>query len=170
MTGRVPRRVVPLVLAGLAGLAVLVDAGCAGGGAGGRGGARTDATLRAANSSRYGTIVVDRQGFTVYRFDRDSASPPASSCTGDCAAQWPPVLASGPVTGAGIGAARLGTLTRPDGTAQVTLAGWPLYRFAGDGKPGETKGEGVLDAWYVVTPNGVKVTGSEGEDTGGNGY
>jgi len=59
-----------------------------------------------------------------------------------------PLLAGPGVTGA------LGVFTRPDGTRQVTVNGWPLYYFAGDLKPGDANGDGVNNNWYVIRLNG----------------
>jgi predicted lipoprotein with Yx(FWY)xxD motif len=56
----------------------------------------------------------------------------------------------------GIDSKLLGTLARPDGTVQLTLAGWPLYRYAKDANPGDTKGQGVGGTWYASTPAGKK--------------
>src|SRR6476661_1695423 len=52
-------------------------------------------TVLSANSTdKLGTVVVDGQGYTLYRFDKDTAKPPASNCAGECAQKWPPVLAT----------------------------------------------------------------------------
>jgi predicted lipoprotein with Yx(FWY)xxD motif len=54
----------------------------------------------------------------------------------------------------------LGKTTRQDGTRQVTYNGHPLYYFAGDTKPEETKGQGLNAfgaGWYVVSPAGDKI-------------
>lgn len=100
-----------------------------------------------------GTVVTSG-GATLYRFDKDTPKPPASSCNGQCAATWPPLLAAGGTpTVTGVDPALVGTVRRVDGAEQVTLNGWPLYRYAADG-PGTTKGEGVAGTWHAVSPSG----------------
>jgi hypothetical protein len=54
----------------------------------------------------------------------------------------------------GIEPALVGITVRSDGTRQLTLAGWPLYRYTGDTAPGQTKGEGVAGSWHAVGPAG----------------
>jgi predicted lipoprotein with Yx(FWY)xxD motif len=98
--------------------------------------------------------VVTAAGFTVYRFDKDSAHPSRSACTGTCAKTWPPLLGDGIPALAGVPRGRVGTAGRPDGTQQLTLDGWPLYRFAKDARPGDTKGEGVGGTWRAVGIDG----------------
>ena len=81
--------------------------------------------------------------FAVYAFSADTAT--ASACTGSCARFWPPVLVQGSLTaaaGSGVSQAGLGTITRPDGTFQVTYFGHPLYFFAFN-QPGQTLGENI---------------------------
>ncbi|MGI5129679.1 hypothetical protein ACQEVB_22925 [Pseudonocardia sp. CA-107938] len=98
--------------------------------------------------------VVTVDGYTVYRFDKDSADPSRSTCTGDCAKAWPPVLGDGIPKLTGLPADQIGTVGRPDGTQQLTLAGWPLYRSAKDTKPGSTAGEGVGGTWRAIGVDG----------------
>ncbi|MBQ1023826.1 hypothetical protein [Micromonospora sp. C95] len=87
-----------------------------------------------AKEGRDGPIVVDDDGATVYRFDGDDTDPPASNCTGVCAALWQPVVArnGGKVKLKGIDEGRVWWLSRKDGTKQVTLDGSPLYRNVAD--------------------------------------
>ena len=57
-------------------------------------------------------------------------------------------------------ASLLGTITRADGTAQVTYAGHPFYRFVSDKAAGDSTGQGVNAfgaPWYVVSPSGAQV-------------
>lgn len=104
-----------------------------------------------------GKVVTDGQGRTLYRFDKDTAKPSASTCVDACAKTWPPVAAGQEDTKArGVDASLLGKVRRPDGTWQVTLGGWPLYRFAKDAGPGEAKGQGVGGTWFASAPDGKK--------------
>jgi predicted lipoprotein with Yx(FWY)xxD motif len=70
------------------------------------------------------------------------------------------VLVSGTPTaagGSGVDQAGLATITRPDGTEQVTYLGHPLYFFAFD-QPGETLGEGATafgGTFKVVSLSGM---------------
>ncbi|GAA2493622.1 hypothetical protein [Winogradskya humida] len=103
-----------------------------------------------------GEVVVDGDGYTLYRFDDDNAKPSKSACYDDCAKKWPPVLTKDTIQFVGINGSYLGGFARPDGTTQVTISGWPVYRFAGDLKPGDTNGEGIGNTWFAVNPVGQK--------------
>jgi predicted lipoprotein with Yx(FWY)xxD motif len=116
-------------------------------------------TLNAVDNPELGPIVVDAQGFTLYRFDKDTANPSASNCNGECAAAWPPVLTSGKwkdVSLSGVAKENVGFIERADGTCQLTIGGWPVYRYAKDTKPGDVLGQGVGGTWFAVTPDGKK--------------
>ncbi|MFJ5547657.1 SCO0930 family lipoprotein [Streptomyces sp. NPDC093225] len=127
--------------------------------------------LAAREISGVGTVVTDGAGATLYRFDKDSAAPPRSACDGDCAEAWPPVPAGDATAAAGVDAALLGEVLRSDGTRQLTLGGWPVYRYAKDTKPGEAKGEGVGGTWHALAPDGKKAkdAGAAGGSSGGSG-
>ncbi len=127
-------------------------------------------TVKAAHSSKYGSLLVNAAGMTLYHYTPDKHG--TVKCTAACAKFWPPlVVARGtkPKAGAGVSAAKLSTLKRPDGTTQVTYAGFPLYRYSGDAKPGDVKGQGFQGVWHAVTPAGtlVKASGSSGTTTAG---
>jgi len=112
----------------------------------------------AAADSDLGEIVVDVEGMTVYVFDKDTPGSGTSACTGGCLEAWPAVVAdSDSPTVEGV-SGEVGTITRDDGTLQVTLEGYPLYLWQDDTAPGDTTGQGVQGVWWVVTPDGTKVT------------
>src|SRR5439155_25207235 len=64
---------------------------------------------------------------------------------------WPPAVVPPGTTPTGEGVSDLGTVTRPEGTTQVTYRGFPLYRYSGDAKAGDTNGDGVGDVWHIMT-------------------
>ncbi len=99
--------------------------------------------MQLGHNDRLGNTVVDGEGFTLYRFDPDSANPSKATCVGDCAVTWPPVLANDKIVFQRLYRDKISTVTRPDGTQQVTIGGWPVYRFSKDTAAGEIKGEGV---------------------------
>ena len=112
--------------------------------------------LIATTIPKMGKVVTDTKGWVLYRFDLDSTKPSASTCSGKCARIWPPVLTDGAPELVGIPAKLVGTVERDDGSKQVTLAGWPLYRYIGDPKPGAWKGQMVSGTWFVTAPDGKK--------------
>ncbi|MDI6103218.1 hypothetical protein QLQ12_31880 [Actinoplanes sp. NEAU-A12] len=113
--------------------------------------------LNARKVARMGTTVQDEDGFVLYRFDEDEDSPAKSNCNGDCAKVWPPALTgNGEPKLDGVDESLVGTVTRADGTKQLTLKGWPLYRYIGDKKAGQWKGQNVGGKWFVIQPNGTK--------------
>ncbi|HTI23817.1 MAG TPA: hypothetical protein VL652_22660 [Kutzneria sp.] len=115
-----------------------------------------NAVLSVANTT-LGKVVVDDQGFTLYMFSHDSASPPKATCDGECALTWEPVSAQdGSVTVQGVGQGLVGEVTRSDGTKQMTLGGQPLYRYAPDQKPGDTTGQNQGGMWFAIGPDGKK--------------
>jgi predicted lipoprotein with Yx(FWY)xxD motif len=118
--------------------------------------ASTAPTLRVADS-RYGPIVVDRRGLTLYLFTRETG--PASRCSGACARAWPPALVHGRLrAGHGIRRSLIGTIRRRDGARQLTYAGHPLYRYAPETRAGQILCQNVTEyggVWLVVNPDGT---------------
>ena len=118
-------------------------------------------------------VLVDAQGMTLYWFAIDT--PSASKCSGSCATYWPPV--KGPLTaGSGV-TGTLGTITRSDGTKQVTYMGHPLYTYIGDTSAGQNKGNGKNlsgGLWYEMTVSGSTPAPNAGSTatatSGGGGY
>lgn len=97
---------------------------------------------------------------TVYMFAADHGT--RSACYGACASAWPPLTTTGkPQAGAGVQAAKIGTVMRTDGTKQVTYAGHPLYYYAADSSEADITGQGVNSygaLWYVLSAKGAVIT------------
>lgn len=104
-----------------------------------------------ANAS-VGTYLIGYNGMTLYTYSPDTAG--VSTCTGSCAVNWPPytvtstanLVAESPVSGT------IATLTRADGSTQVTYNGHPLYFYVGDKADGDTNGQGVGGVWFAAKP------------------
>jgi predicted lipoprotein with Yx(FWY)xxD motif len=162
-------------------LVALAVAACGGGGGAAtaatpRTSSGASATVGVANSS-LGSILVNTSGRTLYLFKADVGAK--SACSGACATAWPPLLATAtPTAGTGLTASKLGTISRSDGSNQVTYNGHPLYLFVKDTKPGDTNGQGVTAfgaAWFALTPSGNQASAPAsssggGAVSGGGGY
>ena len=154
-------------LAPIVGSLVLLVAACTSSGAGSgsaSAAASPPAAIKVATIS-LGKVLVDGEGKSLYLFEADTSTQ--STCSGDCAAAWPPLLTSGTPTVSGDATASMvGTTTRTDGGTQVTYAGHPLYYYSGDTKAGDTNGEGSKAfgaEWYLVSPKGETVEEDEGK-------
>ncbi|WP_089101973.1 hypothetical protein [Streptomyces hyaluromycini] len=127
--------------------------------------------LSAAKAGNLNPVVVNGAGFTLYRFDKDTANPSKSNCNDACATTWPPVVVApgGKIFIDGVDKSAVGVVKRDDGNLQVTIGGWPVYRFSKDLKPGDTNGQGVGGTWFGVTPDGKKAGVQDQGGTGGTG-
>jgi predicted lipoprotein with Yx(FWY)xxD motif len=135
-------------------------------------------------SSSLGTVLTDSQGMTLYHLSGEVNGK--FICTGSCLGVWHPLtVPAGSEPSGEVGS--LGTVKRPEGTAQVTYKGTPLYTFAQDKQAGETNGQGIKDVgtWSAVTTSSSSTTsspsssaepekssgsGSSGESSSGGGY
>jgi predicted lipoprotein with Yx(FWY)xxD motif len=139
----------------------------------------SSSSASASGTSASGTVVATTSGSTgafltvsgksVYLWVKDGKN--MSACSGACAGAWPPVPATGTVTaGSGVTASDLGTITRSDGTKQVTYDGHPLYYFSGDSAAGQTNGQGSDGfgaKWWLVSPTGAQITSADTASSGG---
>ncbi|MEV6323873.1 hypothetical protein AB0M45_22160 [Nocardia sp. NPDC051787] len=116
--------------------------------------------LNVTDNPSVGQYVSDGSGRALYRFDKDTAKPSVSNCAGPCAVTWPPLIVARDqsVYAAGVDPQLVGFIERPDGTCQITIAGWPVYYFSKDKKPGDLLGQGVGGTWFAVAPDGGKAT------------
>ncbi|MET8682042.1 SCO0930 family lipoprotein [Streptomyces sp. NPDC004647] len=133
---------------------------------GGQGKPKSPGQLTISDDKKLGPVLTDSEGFTLYRFDKDTPEPPTSSCDGDCATTWPPVPAADVSSTAGIDASLLGEVTRADGTQQLTVGGWPMYRYSKDKKAWQVKGEGVGGTWFASAPDGKKASADGAAEEG----
>ncbi len=100
-----------------------------------------------------GTVLVaGANGMTVYSFTKDVKDSGKSNCTTGCIDTWPAltVPAGATPTGGASLTGKLGTITRDDGTLQVTYNGKPLYFFKNDKAPGDANG--IYEYWEAVKP------------------
>ncbi|HEX3981382.1 MAG TPA: hypothetical protein VHW93_09160 [Acidimicrobiales bacterium] len=130
----------------------------------------TPVTVTTTDNKAWGTILTLSNGTVVYRLTTDPKNK--SVCSGTCAKIWPPVLlATGQKKATGHGVSGLGTITRSNGTHQVTYQGIPLYRYFGDHKAGQATGN-IKDKWgrwWVVNPASPHVPPTEANvSTGGS--
>jgi predicted lipoprotein with Yx(FWY)xxD motif len=122
--------------------------------------AKRKGKLIKVEDSRYGPVLFDGKGRSIYLFTKEKGS--RSRCYGDCAAAWPPVLTRAkPRAGRGVDASKLGRTRRGGGRRQVTYGGHPLYYYVADTAPGEITCQDVFEfggTWYLVGPDGSAVT------------
>lgn len=110
-----------------------------------------------AEKAPFGTYLVDRAGRSLYVLDGTRGTSGLVACGIDCTRVWPPMMVTAPVTGAD--PRMLGTVPRGGG-AQLSYAGWPLFYYARDMRPGDTAGQNVSDrwgTWYLLSPSGEPI-------------
>jgi len=108
-------------------------------------------TVGIAYKEGIGFYLVDGSGMTLYFRTTDDPQTGTSTCTGICASIWPPFYVQSFVLPPGLNASSFSTVTRADGTMQITYNGWPLYRYSGDTSPGDTNGQGIGGIWFAYT-------------------
>lgn len=120
-----------------------------------------DADVQVSETTDFGPILVTEEGMSLYVFMSDTQDAGTSVCTEGCAGVWPPLTVDGePVAGESLDQTMLSTITRDDGSMQLTYNGWPLYLYTGDTAPGDTTGQGITDEyglWYLIGPDGEPI-------------
>ncbi len=97
-----------------------------------------------------GNYLADEKGMTLYIFMNDRKD--MNSCAGACLEKWPIYYGNKIRVPRGTDHREFGEFTRTDGRKQTTFKDMPLYYFAEDKAPGDTKGQGVNDLWHVINP------------------
>jgi len=137
------------------------------------------AVVTVASVGSLGQALTNASGRTLYHFTLDTAGK--SNCTGTCASLWTPLTVPAGTThvlaGTGVSNGNLGTITRSDGSLQVTFKGMPLYTYTGDTKAGVATGQGSGGTWFVVTTSSSSAaagtssaTTTTTKSSGGYGY
>jgi predicted lipoprotein with Yx(FWY)xxD motif len=104
----------------------------------------------APNEALGKTVLTSLKGRTLYSLSVEKHG--RFICTASCLSVWHPLVVPAGVRPTG--PVKLGTIVRPDTkVTQVTYKGKPLYRFGGDTKAGDDKGEGIKDVgtWHAAT-------------------
>jgi predicted lipoprotein with Yx(FWY)xxD motif len=119
-------------------------------------------TIRIRDLPHYGDVLVDSSGYVLYMFQPDAQKQ--VTCTGLCAATWPPQkipAGASLVAAPGVRQSLLSSDADPAGGRVVTYDGWPLYTYTGDVSPGQATGEGIdLNGgdWFLMRPSGQPIT------------
>ncbi|GER89954.1 hypothetical protein KDW_41160 [Dictyobacter vulcani] len=95
-------------------------------------------------------VLLTNKGFAVYTYKDDPALK--ATCTGDCAKDWPPVLAAkGMMTiSSSMALPKQLSVHQTANGAQVFYDGHALYTYAEDKQPGQAMGNGQDMKWYLV--------------------
>ena len=103
-------------------------------------------------TSVLGPVLTDARGMTLYTFGGDVAGSGASNVSGSQANSWPPlILTSGSPTKPAELTGEISTITRTDGSKQITYKGLPLYGWRNDKSPGDITGHN-LSGFVVAVP------------------
>ena len=116
------------------------------------------AKITMEKTSKFGKILANGKGFTVYAYSKDSPGKQECQNVSKCIMLWPPVTTKGkPVAGPGVQQSMLGTIKLKNGKLQVTYNGHPLYTYIADGAPHQTFYVGKFQAggtWPAVSAAG----------------
>ena len=165
----------------LAAAVLLALAACGGGSDSSAGGSSSSgATVSSQMVDDVGRVLVDSDGAALYAAEQEANGKVL--CIGSCTSIWKPLTVSGGTPTAGDGLeGKLGVMSRPDGSRQVTFDGRLLYTFAEDADAGTVTGTGAADefdgkafTWHVATPTGISTSkansSSSDDDDSGYGY
>ena len=104
--------------------------------------------LMAAPAMGVDGVLVGDKSMALYIFDKNTVGSGKSVCNGQCATNWPPLMAAD--TDKADGAWTI--VNRDDGKKQFTYKGKPVYYWIKDTKVGDKTGEGLGGTWQVAKP------------------
>ena len=113
-------------------------------------------TVLIVEKSALGYVLAQADGQVVYTYGKD-AKGGSPTCTGSCAAIWPPVTGTPVASQADTLPGALGTVSDANGAKQITYNGMPLYTFKG-AKAFTTAGNGVAGEWHVIKLSASDIT------------
>jgi len=110
-------------------------------------------TINVMTGSSGSAYLVDGSGRPLYTYTKDVANSGASTVSGGLLNAWPALSAQAgqQPTAAPNATGAVGTITRQDGSTQVTYNGWPLYSFVRDTAMAAPTGDGVA-GFALATP------------------
>jgi len=111
----------------------------------------------AFNSSVGGNYLANQTGYTLYIFSNDTPYSGNSACYGACQKYWSVFYVANATFQPGLNALAFNTITRTNGTKQLTYNGWPLYYYIKDTQPGMTSGQNVQGTWFVALVSGTSI-------------
>jgi predicted lipoprotein with Yx(FWY)xxD motif len=129
-------------------------------------GAAAGNAIAQAGETELGEVLTNSEGLTLYGLTDDTDGQ--STCDGDCANAWPPLLVDSAELPEGLDPAVFSVTERDDGTFQLVAGSWPLYTFSGDSAPGDTNGQGSGDVWFAASPSGELIQDGAGAGDSGD--
>jgi predicted lipoprotein with Yx(FWY)xxD motif len=122
------------------------------------------------------SVLLTSKGFPIYYYKPDTALK--STCTGDCAKDWPPVLMTqGMMVSSSVMLPKELSIHKTTNGMQVFYDGHALYTYASDKQAGQATGHGDDMQWFLVdsmmnamatTKNGDMMNGGTPTTTTGN--
>lgn len=107
--------------------------------------------IQIANDAKFGAVLTDSAGKTLYFFASDVAG--TANCSGACETTWPVYYSANASTDLNVKTTEVNVIVRADGKKQSTYKGYPLYYYKDDVETGQIKGDGVAGIWFVAKPD-----------------
>jgi predicted lipoprotein with Yx(FWY)xxD motif len=113
-------------------------------------------TVMVVEHTNLGYVLGLASGQVVYTYAHDTKNG-QPTCTGTCAAHWPPVTGTPKAGPADQFPGTFGVVRGAGGVEQITYDGMPLYTYKG-ALPHTTTGNGVGGVWHVIPLSASDIT------------